>query len=64
MGSGKYSSDRRVEKTLEKFSEFNLELSQLKARLAKLFVPLAQAFMAQVLETQEQSEASDVFKRF
>ena len=64
MGSGKYSSDRRVEKTFKKFSEFNPELSQLKARLAKLSVPLAQAFMAQVLETQEQSKASDVFKRF
>jgi curved DNA-binding protein CbpA len=64
MGSGKYSSDRRVEKTFKKFSEFNPELSQLKARLAKLSVPLAQAFMAQVSETQEQSKASDVFKRF
>ena len=64
MGPGKYSSDRREEKTFKKFSEFNPELSQLKARLAKLSVPLAQAFMAQVLETQEQSKASDVFKRF
>ena len=27
-------------------------------------MPLAQAFMAQVLETQEQSKASDVFKGF
>ena len=53
-----------MEKTLKKFSEFNLELSQLKARLAKISVPLAQAFMAQVLETQEQSKASDFFKRF
>ena len=49
---------------MKKYSEFNLELSQLKARLAKLSVPLAQAFMAQVLETQELSKASDVFKRF
>ena len=62
--SGIYSNDRKVQKAFEKFSEFNPELSQLKARLAKLSVPLSQAFMVHVLETQEQSKVYDVFKRF
>ena len=62
--SGIYSNDRKVQKTFKKFSEFNPELSQLKARLAKLSVPLSQAFMVHVLETQEQSKVYDVFKRF
>ena len=62
--SGIYSNDRKVQKAFEKFSEFNPELSQLKARLAKLSVPLSQAFMVQILETQEQSKVYEVFKRF
>tara|TARA_Y100000589_G_scaffold132621_1_gene126581 strand:- start:1964 stop:2710 length:747 start_codon:yes stop_codon:yes gene_type:complete len=59
-----YSNDKKIQKAFEKFSEFNPELSHLEARLAKLSVPLSQAFMVQVLETQEQSKAYDVFKRF
>ena len=62
--SGIYSNDRKVQKAFEKFSEFNPELSQLKARLAKLSVPLSEAFMVRVLETHEQSKAYDVFKQF
>jgi len=53
-----------MEETFKKFSEFDPELSQLKACLAKLFVPLSQASMVHVLETQEQLKASHVFKRF
>ena len=37
--SGIYSNNKGMEKTFKKFSEFNPELSQLKACLAKLFVP-------------------------
>ena len=62
--SGIYSNNKGMEKTFKKFSEFNPELSQLKACLAKLFVPLSQASMVHVLETQEQLKASHVFKRF
>ena len=36
---GIYSNNKGMEKTFKKFSEFNPELSQLKACLAKLFVP-------------------------
>ena len=32
--------------------------------MAKFSVPLSQAFMVQILETQKQSKASDVFERF
>jgi len=62
--SGIYSNDKKLQTAFEKFSEFDLELSQLKARLEKLSVPLSEAFMVRVLETHEQSKAYDVFKQF
>ncbi len=54
----------KEKKTFQKFSQFNPELRQLKASLAKQPVPVSQAFMFQVLGTQEHSKVSDVFKRF
>ena len=51
-------------KIFQKFSKFNPELNQLKARFAKLPVPFAEAFTLKILGTQEHSKVSDVFKRF
>ena len=59
-----YSNEKEMEETCQNSYGFYPEVSQLKERLAKLSVPLSQAFMVRILETQEYSKAPDVFKEF
>ena len=54
----------KYKKAFEKFSEFNPELSQLKARFGKIICAVVPSLYGPRIGTQEQSKIYDIFKRF